>query len=95
MCAWSPRGASTDAAQAASLIMSCDTLLYDVVVYYVVLQPLTIKYCQNDLRIFLVNLVAAIRYVHSFTNQTPHSSCHGEAENHFPRSATQNKQNRF
>ena len=59
----------------------------------VVLQPLTIKYCQDDLLIFRVKLVAAMRYVHSFTDQTPHSSCHGEAENHFPRSATPTNKN--
>ena len=28
---------------------------------------------------------------YSVTDQTPHSSCHGEAQNHFPRSATPQK----
>ena len=60
-----------------------------------ILQPLTIKYCQDDLRIFRVNLVAAMRYVHSFTDQTPHSSCHVEAENHSPRSATPKSKNQI
>ena len=31
--------------------------------------------------------------LHSFTDQTPHLSCHGEAENHFPRSATPTNKN--
>ena len=30
---------------------------------------------------------------YSVTDQTPHSSCHGEAQNHFPRSATQTNKN--
>ena len=65
---------------------------YDILL---LLQPLTIRYCQDDLRMFRVNLVAAMCYVHSFTDQTPHSSCHGEAENHFPRSVTPRNKNQI
>ena len=31
--------------------------------------------------------------LHSFTGQTQHPSCHGEAENHIPRSSTPNNNN--
>ena len=47
------------------------------------LQPLTIKYCQDDLRIFRVSIA-----LNRFPDQTPHSSWYEEAEKHIPRRTT-------
>ena len=45
--------------------------------------PLTIKYCQDDLRTFRVSIA-----LNRFPDQTPHSSWYEEAEKHIPRHAT-------
>ena len=51
-----------------------------------VLQPLTIKDCQDDLRIFRASIA-----LNRFPDQTPHSFWHEEAEKLIPRRATTNK----
>ena len=70
-------------------------VLYMILVCTIyILQPLTINIAKMTYA-YSVSTWLPQCVTYSVTDQTPHSSCHGEAENHLPRSATQKHKSYF